>query len=150
MGASRSSRELLAALAVAVIAFLAPREETGLVLRGVSALLALLLLFAATVGLELLAEWREAATKKQTNRFDVHTTRVDLPTLPPGGVYAAAASMSEHLQGFVVTLDAELKSTESGFQVTAGGSRIRARVAPGHAVGFEMGGPAWDLSLIHI
>jgi len=46
----KSAQEILAAVAVAVIAFCAPNEDTGMVLRAVSAALALVTLLLASEG----------------------------------------------------------------------------------------------------
>mmetsp|Transcript_22763 Transcript_22763/g.37699 ORF Transcript_22763/g.37699 Transcript_22763/m.37699 type:complete len:993 (-) Transcript_22763:437-3415(-) len=140
----KSAQEFLAAGAVAMIAFWAPQEDTGLVLRFTFALLALVALILASVGVDLMQEYRSSKETKKVNPFEIITTRVELPTSPPGGVYEAATKMSEHLQGFQTTLNSEIKATEHGFQVTDGNNRVRARVAFGTAIGWEQGGAGWE------
>eukprot|EP00308_Calcidiscus_leptoporus_P000518 CAMPEP_0119369978 /NCGR_PEP_ID=MMETSP1334-20130426/16407_1 /TAXON_ID=127549 /ORGANISM="Calcidiscus leptoporus, Strain RCC1130" /LENGTH=987 /DNA_ID=CAMNT_0007386933 /DNA_START=47 /DNA_END=3010 /DNA_ORIENTATION=- len=141
---SKSAQEILAAVAVGIIAFCAPHEDAGLLMRAVSAVLSLTALFLASLGLELLQEYRTKKVKNKANPFEIQMTRVELPTQLPGGVYEATANMCEHLQGFKVTLTSDIKPTETGFQVTEGNARLRARIATGTAIGWEQGGAAWE------
>ena len=86
-------QEILAAVAVGGIAFWAPAEDSGLLLRLVASVLSLGGLLLATVGLELLLEYRKAAELPKTNPFEVKTRRLEVPTAPPGGVFCAACEM---------------------------------------------------------
>jgi hypothetical protein len=78
-------QEILAAVAVGGIAFWAPAEDSGLLLRLVASVLSLGGLLLATVGLELLLEYRKAAELPKTNPFEVKPRRLEVPTAPPGG-----------------------------------------------------------------
>ncbi|KAL1496380.1 hypothetical protein AB1Y20_016335 [Prymnesium parvum] len=139
----RTAQEGLAALAVACIAFWAPQDDTGLVMRVLYAAIALVCLFIASVGLELLQEWRHAKSTPKANPFEVKIVKVDLPTAPPGGVFEASCAMAKHLGGFEVTLSSEVRATEHGFQVLTGSMKLRARIRGGSAIGWEEGGPGW-------
>lgn len=103
----RSAQEFLAAAAVAIIAAWAP-QETGLAVRLIYAFLAVLCLLLASVGLELVAEWRTAHAKPKVNPFEVKIVKIDLPTAPPGGVFAASCEMEKHLVGFALTLSSDV------------------------------------------
>ena len=95
---TRNAQEILAAVAVALIAFWAPSADTGLILRILSAAAALAALLGATVGLELFEDYSATNQAKKPNPFEVKIQKVELPTAPPGGVVAAAAKMDEHLE----------------------------------------------------
>jgi len=140
----RSAQEVLAAVAVVVIAFVAPQEDTGVTLRLIFAGLALVSLLLATVGLELVQEYRASKTEKKVNPFEVVKSRVELPTAPPGGVYETASRISEYLQGFPLALNSDVKATETGFQINAGNRRLIAKVASGTAIGWEQGAAGWE------
>lgn len=138
----------MAAVAVAVAGFLAPSSESGYFFRTASAMLALAALFALSVALELYQEAQAKQAMRAKNKFEIVTTRVELPASLPGGVFGAARSMSELLNGFRVTTSTEMKVIELGFQLTsetdAGTRRLRARILSGDAVGWEQGGVAWE------
>merc|ERR1719482_1847748 len=51
--------------------------------------------------------------------------------------------MGELLQGFPLSTSSDIKPTENGFLVTEGNHRLRARVVPGSAIGWEQGGEGW-------
>jgi hypothetical protein len=144
----RGAQELVAAVAVAVAGFLAPSSESGYFFRTASAVLALAALFALSVALELYQEANAKKAARAKNKFEVVTTRVELPASLPGGVFGAAGSMPELLNGFCVTTSTELKVIEQGFQLTSetdsGTRRLRARILSGDAVGWEQGGDEWE------
>ena len=72
----RNTNELLAAAAVGLIAFWAPASDSGLVMRVITAMLALAALFVATVGLEMMEEYKATQAKK-ANVFDVVVKKVE-------------------------------------------------------------------------
>ncbi len=115
----RGPQAIVVAVLIAIIAFVAPRDDTGVVLRVVSSTCALLLLFAASVALDF---YQEAKEKKEqpakANPFEVVTTKVELPTAPPGGQFEAALRMSEHLQA-----PATRAPLDCWALLTAGGAR---------------------------
>jgi len=139
----RTPSELLAAVAVAGIAFWAPTEETGLVLRALGAVSALIVLLFAEVGLEALLKVRSTAKAPKKNAFEVVTKRCDVPTAPPGGIFEAACAMAKHLNNFPVDIKSRVTSTESGFQILSGNERLRVKVLAGNAIGWEHGSPLW-------
>jgi len=138
----RNTNELLAAAAVGLIAFWAPASDSGLVMRVITAMLALAALFVATVGLEMMEEYKATQAKK-ANVFDVVVKKVEVPTAPPGGVFAAAAKMDEYLNGFPLKRSSDIKALESGFQVLTGSEKLRVKVNGGFANGWEVGGEDW-------
>ena len=99
---TRNAQEILAAVAVALIAFWAPSTDTGLILRVLSAAAALAALLVATIGLELFEDYRATNQTKKANPFEVKIQKVELPTAPPGGVAAAASKMDEYLDDLQV------------------------------------------------
>ena len=140
---TRNAQEILAAVAVALIAFWAPSTDTGLILRVLSAAAALAALLVATIGLELFEDYRATNQTKKANPFEVKIQKVELPTAPPGGVAAAASKMDEYLDGFPLSRSSDIKPLESGFQVLTDGQKLRARVLGGFANGWETGGKDW-------
>ena len=139
----RGPQELLAAGAVALVAFVAPGEDVGVILRLTFSVLALAVLFLASISLEFYQEAKSKEAEKKVNPFEVTINKVDLPTSPPGGVFEASMHMNEHLRGFPLTIDSDIKPTEAGFQISEGQRRLKARVATGTAIGWELGGDAW-------
>jgi hypothetical protein len=140
---TRNAQEVLAAVAVALIAFWAPSTDTGLILRVLSAAAALAALLVATIGLELFEDYSATNQAKKANPFEVKIQKVELPTAPPGGVAAAASKMDEYLDGFPLSRSSDIKPIESGFQVLTDGQKLRARVIGGFANGWETGGKDW-------
>ena len=140
---TRNAQEILAAMAVALIAFWAPSTDTGLILRVLSAAAALAALLVATIGLELFEDYSATNQAKKANPFEVKIQKVELPTAPPGGVAAAASKMDEYLDGFPLSRSSDIKPIESGFQVLTDGQKLRARVIGGFANGWETGGKDW-------
>ena len=140
---TRNAQEILAAVAVALIAFWAPSTDTGLILRVLSAAAALAALLVATIGIELFEDYRATNQTKKANPFEVKIQKVELPTAPPGGVAAAASKMDEYLDGFPLSRSSDIKPIESGFQVLTDGQKLRARVLGGFANGWETGGKDW-------
>ena len=138
-----SPHEYLAAVAVAGIAFWAPADDSGVFVRLVTAVVSLGALLMASVALELLLDYTKSAAKPKTNTFEVKVKRIEVPTAPPGGVFAAASEMSTLLDGFPVTVNSRVTPTEQGFQVVTGVDRLRAKVAAGTAIGWELGAPMW-------
>jgi len=136
-------QEILAAVAVGGIAFWAPAEDSGLLLRLVASVLSLGGLLLATVGLELLLEYRKAAELPKTNPFEVKTRRLEVPTAPPGGVFCAACEMSKLLGGFPLAINSRVTTKEDGFQVITGSEKLRVIVSAGTAIGWEVGSPMW-------
>ena len=137
----RSPQELLAAVAVGLIAFFA--TDGHVVVRAVLAALALLALLLATVGLEVLQDYQKQSKQPKANKFDIVVRKIDLPAAPPGGVFAAAAAMEKHLQGFALSAKPDVKPVENGFTVLCGNQRLRARVAAGTAFGWQVGEKGW-------
>ena len=138
---NRSPQELLAAVAVGLIAFFA--TDGHVVVRAVLAALALLALLLATVGLEVLQDYQKQSKQPKANKFDIVVRKIDLPAAPPGGVFAAAAAMEKHLQGFALSAKPDVKPVENGFTVLCGNQRLRARVAAGTAFGWQVGEKGW-------
>ena len=91
------------------------------------AALALLALLLATVGLEVLQDYQKQSKQPKANKFDIVVRKIDLPAAPPGGVFAAAAAMEKHLQGFALSAKPDVKPVENGFTVLCGNQRLRAR-----------------------
>ena len=95
----RGPQEIVVASLVAIIAFVAPGDATGYFLRLVSSAFAILLLFAGSVAYDFYVEAKEQKEQPaKANPFEVVTTKVELPTAPPGGQFEAALHMAEHLQ----------------------------------------------------
>ena len=140
-------QEGLAAAAVAVIAAWSPVEDTGMVMRLIYAVCALACLFVASVGLELLQEWRKAAAEPKANPFDVKIVKVELPTAPPGGVFEASCMMATHLNGFEVKLTSEVRAGRSaGLRAPLPAAHHRAPCATGKQVVYQSEShapPAW-------
>lgn len=139
----RSAQDILAAVAVAGIAFWAPASDTGITIRAIYAVGALTLLFLATVGLELLQEWKAAKTQPKSNVFELKVRKLEVPTAPPGGVYAASCRMGDLLSGFPIDSTTDVKTTESGFQLLTGSNKAKVKVLAGTAIGWEQGGVGW-------
>lgn len=95
---ARSAQDIIAAIAVAGLAFWAPGDDSGYFMRVVSAVLGVVGLLLASVGLEMFQEWRTRRAAPKSNPFEVKISRVDVPTAPPGGVFTAARNMSQHLE----------------------------------------------------
>jgi len=136
-------QEYLAAIAVGGIAFLAPSEEAGTMLRIVTSALSLGGLLLASVLLQMLIDYRMVQIKPKFNPFEVQVRRIDVPTAPPGGVFAAASEMGQLLNGFPVTISSRVTTTENGFQVITGSEKLRVKVTAGTAIGWEHGSPMW-------
>ena len=101
---ARTPTELLCAVAVAAIAFWAPAEDTGFILRTIGAAMALGGLLFAMIGLEMILDYQKKQAVPKANPFEVVTRKLDVPTAPPGGVFGAACNMSTLLQVRFLTL----------------------------------------------
>ncbi len=137
------AQQWLAAIAVALLAFWAPREDSGFVLRLFSAALGVAGLLFASVGLDMAQDWLARSQKPKANPFDIQVRRIELPTAPPGGVFGAARNMDTLLKGFPLDEKSRVAASESGFMVTSGKERLRAKVLAGSAIGWESGSPLW-------
>jgi hypothetical protein len=139
----RTPTELLCAVAVGAIAFWAPAEDTGFVLRTITAAMALGALLFAMIGLEMLLDYQKKKNEPKANPFEVVVKSIKVPTAPPGGVFAAACKMDELLQGFPVDIKSRVKSTEFGFQILSGSEKLKVTVEAGTAIGWEHGSTQW-------
>ena len=72
---NRSPQELLAAVAVGLIAFFA--TDGHVVVRAVLAALALLALLLATVGLEVLQDYQKQSKQPKANKFAIVVRKID-------------------------------------------------------------------------
>ena len=140
---ARTPTELLCAVAVGAIAFWAPAEDTGFLLRMMTAAIALGALVFAMIGLEMVLDYKKKSEAPKANPFEVVVRRVDVPTAPPGGVFAAACKMDELLQGFPVDIKSRVKTTEYGFEILSGAQKLKVRVLAGTAIGWEHGSTQW-------
>ena len=152
MVAASSSRELLAAALILLVAVFAPSShEHAIFYRIMYSLIAIAALFLASVFNDFYQEKEgnkkshpKANKTKQNNLFDVEVIKVELPTKLPDTVYNTAIRMDQYLESFQLSRHSEVKLTEQGFQISQGNKRLRARVLPGNAVGWEQGGTVWE------